>query len=213
MNKKQLVTILTLTFLAGAVYAAPTKIKAIADGAPLSPAYEFKVMQGSLGIYSSGDNFRSFCLEAGETFTNGTTYFAVMNTAAVKGGTGSSDPLDPRTAYLYTRYMAGAYGHTFDTENALQEAIHYIEGERASLSVGNSWSAQAAAFFTEADASGWTTIGNVRVVNLWTDYDPQTKTYSGFAQDQLVLVPAPGALLLASIGMAVVGGLRRRQSV
>jgi len=79
--------------------------------------------------------------------------------------------------------------------------------------VSNPWSAQAATLYAAANASNWTDIGNVRVVNLWTSYDPQTKTYSGFAQDQLVLVPAPGALLLASIGMAVVGGLRRRQSV
>lgn len=213
MSTKQLTTIVALTIMAGVVYAAPTTVKAIADGAPLSPAYEFKVTSGSLGIYTVGQNFRTFCMEAGETFANGVTYYAVINTAAVKGGTGTSDPLDPRTAYLYTNYMAGAYGYDFNTENALQEVIHYIEGERASLSVGNPWSGQAATLYAAANASGWTTIGNVRVVNLWTSYDPQTKTYSGYAQDQLVLVPAPGALLLASIGMAVVGGLRRRQSV
>jgi len=213
MSTKQLTIILTLTILAGAVYAAPTTVKAIADGAPLSPAYEFKVTSGSLGIYTVGQNFRTFCMEAGETFANGVTYYAVINTEAVKGGTGTSDPLDPRTAYLYTQYMAGAYGYDFNTENALQEVIHYIEGERASLSDNNLWSSKASELLTEADNSGWTNIGNVRVVNLWTSYDPQTKTYSGFAQDQLVLVPAPGALLLASIGMAVVGGLRRRQSV
>ncbi|MEN6309188.1 MAG: hypothetical protein ABFD91_15685 [Anaerohalosphaeraceae bacterium] len=213
MSMKQLVTIFTLTLMAGAVYAAPTKIKAIADGAPLSPAYEFMVTNGTLGIYSAPQSFRTFCLEAGETFTNGVTYFAVINTAAVKGGTGSSDPLDPRTAYLYTQYMAGAYGYGFDTENALQEVIHYIEGERSALSTDEVWSEKAETYLKYANKSGWTTIGNVRVVNLWTNYDEKTNTFSGFAQDQLVLVPAPGALLLASIGMAIVGGLRRRQSV
>ncbi len=168
MSTKKLTTIVALTIMAGVVYAAPTTVKAIADGAPLSPAYEFKVTSGSLGIYTVGQSFRTFCLEAGETFANGVTYYA--------------------------------------------EVIHYIEGERASLS-DNIWSSKASELLTEANESGWTTIGNVRVVNLWTSYDPQTKTYSGYAQDQLVLVPAPGALLLASIGMAVVGGLRRRQSV
>lgn len=161
----------------------------------------------SLGIYGEGDTFYTFCMETGELYLSNRTYYADISTAAIMGGEDDFDPLDERTAYLYTNYINGDYAGV--SEQDIQEAIWFIEDEAGG--VENSLVTEA----TNAVAGGsWSGIGGVRVLNLWQYYDYQTDTYSGWAQDQLItvsVIPAPSAVMLSSIGLITVRWLRRKK--
>jgi hypothetical protein len=203
--------------------AAPT-VKMLNDS---TPAYTLQVLTqvGDVnpGVYSS------FCLEKYEYFTPGSSYYAVVNAdfQAVTGGkdwvggfgsgsvasAGGQDTLDYRSAWLFTQFSTDNIG--YQNQQAIQNAIHYIEAENNTDQIFNaSWSSSSTvwkkyvAAANAAVVSGWNTYGGVRVLNLYSN-----EAMTRMAQDQLVyIVPAPGALILASIGTGLVGYLRRRQA-
>lgn len=203
--------------------SAGDKIK-LEDSFGASPGGEFKATVLS-GI-DTGVTFMTFCVEKNETFSYGhTLWVKAVNTKAVNGGVGGGnpDPLDSRTAYLYTKFRAGTlsnydYGNNaahVDDGTALQAAIWKIEQEITSFSgYSAAVAAQANAWITEAQnaitGGTWAGIGGVRILNLYKD-----AAYTSFAQDQLYLAPIPEpetyAMLAAGLGLMGFVARRRKQ--
>jgi len=161
--------------------------------------------------------FQTFCLEEREYIYSNTTFDAIVNTAAVLGGTSTSDPISIGTAYLYSQFAAGALanydysrtGARASTQD-LQNAIWFLEGEGG---VDNYFVAQAMAALhlttvdaLMADANG---AFNVGVLNLYAQGHPGDLNY--LRQDQLVMLPTPipSAVWLLGSGMLGLIGIRR----
>lgn len=192
-----------------------------------------------VGLGEAPGKFESFCVEKDESIGFNTTYYVTVNTYADNGGvnTNLTDPLDKRTAYLYSQFLKGDLdGYTYSVSsgttlrtrsaNALQNVIWYLEGEISDKYSGFS----SGAWYTSngktrtlidqflADANAWqlanpsATIGNVRILNLWGN---SSHTYR--KQDILVMmpppttqIPSPTAATLGLLGMASVVRRRRR---
>jgi hypothetical protein len=189
------------------------------------PALDF--VSGTPGLSAYPGSFQSFSLEENEDvgISSGPyVYDYDINTGAVDGGVGGQlpntdfDPLSPITAWLYTSFINGSLGDvgTFGTyaydytvgsgreasAGALQRAIWYSENEISTQLTG-----AAAAYYDAAEAAGWETIRNVRVLNLYYGTGQDS-----FRQDQLVLinsVPVPSAILLGLPLLGMIGAYRR----
>lgn len=205
----------TVGRMAGTYPAAP-----LSGEFTLTPDAELSALLGGTG------SFQSFCIEAHEHVTVDSTYEAVVNDEAILGdgrrpgepaGPDGGDLISPETAYLYSQFRAGTLvGYDFtpgDGRKAsalnLQVAIWYLEGEVGYQDL-DMLSDEAKGFIDRARASGWDSINNVRVLNL----------YGGEAgkecfQDMLTLasVPVPGAVILGGIGTCLIGWLRRRRAI
>jgi hypothetical protein len=198
------------------------EFRAIAQGDfTFTPARTGTAFQGS--IPAALGLFETFCVEKFEHISLGTTYAAALNTTTdstnsnYAGGAhgGFNDPVDPKTAYLYTHFINQNLLTTYDYSNAsnrtndanaLQTTIWFIEQEDSTALSG-----KALQFYNEAAAAvgsgGWTGIGSVGILNL-------TASDGSGAQDQLVMVtsiPLPAGAAMAGLGLFGVAAVRRRR--
>jgi hypothetical protein len=216
--KKIVIAVLAIfgmVFLSNMVFADPINVGDtiyLYDREGTTGGGEFGVAKSSGGL----ELFRTFCLERYEYFTPGAAYIVSgISESAFLGGVGgglTGDPLDPRTAYLYTQFRAGTlsnYDYTSNSSahildaNSLQWAFWLFEQEIATVT-----DAQALAWISEAEtaiANGtWSGLGNVRVINL-------VDALGNRKQDQLVMVPEPSTLLLLGAGLLGLGILGRKK--
>lgn len=177
----------------------------LADGLGSTDGGEFLatvVGTSAIGENAVGSTFSTFCVETNEGLSFGPTYTVTIDTVAIAGGSGgpTPDPLDPRSAYLYNKWLDGGIAHTPGNADALQNALWYIEQEGG---VNNALVAEAAT----AVAGAWgNTIGLIRVMNL-------TDATGALKQSLLVrAVPIPASILLGFLGLGA-AGLKLRKSV
>jgi hypothetical protein len=174
-------------------------------------------------------DFVTFCLEIDEFITFNTAYYVKLDMVAKDGGAAgpSPDPLDTRTAYLYSNYLSnslGAFGYTGDTnsKDALQLAIWRIEQEvyrdanglyrrsDTNTQVANlTKSAKADALFNAATSNADGGFYNIQVMQLWG-----SPTFTQNKQDLLIqVIPVPEAVSTLGVlllGLAAVGAARSR---
>jgi len=164
----------------------------VGDGVGTTNGGEFiaTVVGDPIFQHAYNTTFSTFCVETSEYISIGGTYYVTLSQNAIKGSVGPlGDPLDLQSKKIYN-YWLDVLPHTAANADDVQNAIWWQEGEGGSANYLNS--------------IGGTGHG-VWVMNLWED-----AAHTVYAQDLLVRVPVPGAVLLGLLGLSA-AGLRLRR--
>ncbi len=214
MNQKTIVWSLLLSLLilltAGMnAYAIPISVGdkiILSDG--LGPKASISGGRGGAYNASSPDNlwedFITYCLEIDEYLNFGGTFeVGGITTVADRGGknTDAGDVLNDFTAYLYTQTVNGVF-----SEEELDDVQFAIWREEDELSLSDEYQPFYDQQKDNFKASGWTGLGNVRVINL-------TDASGNYRQDLLVTapVPEPATMLLFGAGLIGLAGFGRKK--
>ena len=217
-------------FMSASAFADMAQVKVTqGPGVGNGGAFTAEVISGAISYDSvyigPNSKFLTFCMELTETFKPGNTYYADSRDAAYSGGAGGAsgiplhDDLDPVTAALYTQWLSTEDTTDVDTASMYQLAIWMVEEE---IEWDNSqWEQYNTDTAIHVDyqqpkfdntsilslitpLGNPTSIGNVRVMTLWTSYSADPDTFTGNRQDMLV-APVPAAVLLGILGLGVAG--------
>ena len=186
-----------------------------------SPAWNAYVEDVTKNVSTTTNTFQTFCVERYEYVNVDSNYHVTFSDNAIRGGVGpNGDPLSVGAAWLYYEFAKGTlsgynYGTASDRDASagqLQEVIWWLEDEAGTPGDSNPfYNAVIAKFGNVTNAQADNFSGGVRqypvmVMNLWGSAEPH--------QDQLVVVPEPGTLMLVGLGIGLVrfaSAIRRRR--